>query len=106
MTDAPKPRREKGTGMSLEEALGIDMSDPSQRLALELVEQDAALVRGLRDARKRTGLTIEQVAERAGVKPATVSQFERYDSDPPLSLIRRYAHAIGTSVRHEIDEPQ
>lgn len=40
------------------------------------------------------GLTQEQVAERMGVSQSVVTRLERYDSNPTLSTLRRYALAV------------
>lgn len=48
----------------------------------------------LRDARKRRGLTQEQVAERSGVHPTEVSRIEAGKRDPRVSTLLRLAHAV------------
>ena len=54
-------------------------------------------------ARIRRQLTVEDVAERMGYTPsAVVSAMECPDSDPHLSTVRRYAHAVGVPITHEI----
>ncbi len=45
--------------------------------------------------RKKHHLTQADVAERMGVSQPTVAEFERYDANPTLSAIRRYALAVG-----------
>lgn len=53
--------------------------------------------------RLRSGLTIADVAERMGISPgAVVDQMERPESDPRLSTVRRYAHAVGALIGHEV----
>lgn len=54
-------------------------------------------------ARKRAGLTQEQVAELTGVKQPTVAAFERYDNDPRLSTLRRYALAVGVLIKYDVE---
>ncbi len=54
------------------------------------------------EMRKRHGLTQPQVAELLGVSQAAISKFESYDSNPTLSSIRRYALAIGATLRLEV----
>lgn len=73
--------------------------------AASQAEADDQLRYELVMARKRAGLTQEQVAELTGVKQPTVAAFERYDNDPRLSTLRRYAVAVGVLVKYEV-EPQ
>lgn len=88
----------------LESALGIDLSSASQRRAITLTENDADLIRDLIALREEQGLSQQVVAERLGVTQATISAFERYDNDPKLSTIRRYAHAVGAFVDHSVSK--
>jgi transcriptional regulator with XRE-family HTH domain len=48
----------------------------------------------LRRARKRLGLTQEQVAERSGVHPTEVSRIEAGKRDPRVSTLLRLARAV------------
>jgi transcriptional regulator with XRE-family HTH domain len=48
----------------------------------------------LRDARKRLGLTQEQVAERSGVHATEVSRIEGGKRDPKVSTLERLAVAL------------
>jgi len=48
----------------------------------------------LREARKRLGLTQEQVAERCGVHATEVSRIEAGKRDPKVSTLRRLAAAV------------
>lgn len=68
-------------------------------LAREHRELKARLVR----VRRKAGLSQEDVAERMSVSQQTVSKFERYDSDPKLSTLRRYANAVGALIEHQVE---
>lgn len=68
-------------------------------LAREHRELKAKLIKIRRDA----GLSQADVADRMDVTQQTVSKFERYDSDPKLSTIRRYANAVGALIEHEVE---
>lgn len=56
--------------------------------------------------RREAGLSQGDVAERMGVTQQAVSKFERYDSDPKLSTVRRYANAVGALVEHRVERDQ
>lgn len=49
----------------------------------------------LREARRRRGLTLREVAEAAGVTESFVSQVERGVTNPSVSTLRKIAGAIG-----------
>jgi transcriptional regulator with XRE-family HTH domain len=52
------------------------------------------LGKNLRAARKRLGLTQEQVAERSGVQAGEVSRIEAGKRDPQVSTLERLAKAV------------
>jgi transcriptional regulator with XRE-family HTH domain len=52
----------------------------------------------LRIARKEAGLTQRELADRLGVTQQAVAQAERWQSNPTVDLIRRWAAACHTSV--------
>ncbi|WP_024286604.1 helix-turn-helix domain-containing protein [Cellulomonas sp. KRMCY2] len=88
MADAPRFTRDRNT--------------PSRRRAAALVEADEMLHASLIAARHDQGLSQQHVAEVMGVTQPTVAAFERYDNDPRLSTIRRYAHAVGVVITHAV----
>jgi transcriptional regulator with XRE-family HTH domain len=63
-----------------------------------LVEDHANLLTALVKLRKKHHLSQRVVAERMGVKQPTVAAFERYDANPRLSTIRRYALAVDALI--------
>jgi transcriptional regulator with XRE-family HTH domain len=67
-----------------------------------LAKNDYKLRRDLVQARRDAGLTQPEVAERMGISQQAVSKLERYDSDPKLSTLRRYAHAVEAVVDHKV----
>ena len=67
-----------------------------------LVDAHEELMRSLIELRKRHGISQEVVAERMSVSQPTVAAFERYDSNPTLSTIRRYALAVGGRIQNSV----
>ena len=58
----------------------------------------------LRLARRERGLTVQEVAERAGVTPSRISQVERAEIEGTLQLdtLDRFATALGYQLRYEL----
>jgi transcriptional regulator with XRE-family HTH domain len=67
-----------------------------------LVEDHVTLLTELVKLRKKHKLSQKTVAERMGVKQPTVAAFERYDANPRLSTIRRYALAVDALIETKI----
>lgn len=59
-----------------------------------LVDARDRLLEGLVSLRKEHSLSQRTVAERMGVSQPTVAAFERYDANPTVSSIIRYAMAV------------
>lgn len=79
-------------------------ADQLEGLADSLVESHEKLMDDLIAMRKRHRLTQEVVAERMGVSQPSVAAFERYDANPTLSSVRRYALAVGASIAHVVKD--
>ncbi len=65
-----------------------------ERRADLLVDAKDHLLEGLVRLRKEHKLSQQTVAERMGVSQPTVAAFERYDANPTVSSIIRYAMAV------------
>ena len=88
--------------MDLDQLLGIDASDPVQRLARELVVADEQLLDALIGVRKRCRLSQAEVGEKMGVTQSAIARIEGGERDPRLSTLRRYALAVGALVSHQV----
>ncbi|MFD6163694.1 helix-turn-helix domain-containing protein [Oerskovia sp. NPDC060287] len=82
--------------MTEEELIAIE------RRADSLIESHEVLLSELVKLRKKHRLTQAEVAERMGVSQPTVAGFERYDANPTLSTVRRYALAVGAKLDERV----
>jgi transcriptional regulator with XRE-family HTH domain len=64
---------------------------------------DILIGRSLREARRRQGMTLRAVADRAGVTESFLSQVERDIASPSIATLRRIATALGTSIGTLLD---
>lgn len=62
------------------------------------------LLKDLIAIRKKHNLNQGEVAERMGVTQPAVAQFERYDANPTLDTVRRYAMAVGARLHTKVEE--
>jgi len=84
--------------------LGIDPDDPKIEHAVDLFGADRALLDDLVRLRNAKGLSQQLVAERMNRDRTSVTRFERVDSNPRLSTIRRYALAVGARITHRVQD--
>ena len=73
-----------------------------EKLAQSLVENNRRLLRELVAIRKENATQVE-MAERMLVSQPTVAAFERYDANPTLASIERYALAAGASIEFHVE---
>lgn len=75
-----------------------------EQLEHDLIGSDMDLIEQLVEHRKRSGMDIQQVADKMGVDRSVVSRFESISSfsakNHTMRTVRRYAHAIGAYVVH------
>lgn len=78
------------------------MSDPAFKAEYDSLEEEFQLLREMLHARKRAGLTQEDVAKRMGTKAPAIARLEASGSrdkhSPSISTLRKYAHAIGCKL--------
>jgi len=63
--------------------------------SLEFVEHSMTTIDNLRARRIAAGATLDDVAEAAGVKPATISRWERGMMQPHQVMFRAWVAALG-----------
>lgn len=68
-----------------------------------LAHEDRLLKTELVRRRRDRGLTQQDVADLLGISQQAVQKLERYDSDPKMSTLARYANAVGALVSHQVE---
>lgn len=81
-----------------------DSNDARQILANDLINQTQDLLADLIELRRAKGLTQEDVANTIGITRTAVTAFERYDGDPKISTIVRYAMAVGARISINVED--
>lgn len=78
------------------------MRDPAFKLEYDALETEYQLLREMLQARKRAGLTQEDVAERMGTKAPAIARLEaivtRKKHSPSVNTLRKYAQAVGCTL--------
>ncbi|MBR4877580.1 MAG: helix-turn-helix transcriptional regulator [Rhodocyclaceae bacterium] len=78
------------------------LADPQVRAEYDRLETEFALLREILHARKSAGLTQAQVADRMGTQQASIARLENglvAGKLPSLSMLKRYAHAVGRKLQ-------
>jgi DNA-binding XRE family transcriptional regulator len=89
--------------------LARDLQNPAFRAEWEALQDEFAALDVLLEARRRAGLTQEQVAARMGVSQPALARVEASlgsrKHSPSLATLRKYAAAVGCKLELRL-EPQ
>jgi len=81
------------------------LKDPEFVKEYEALEEEFVLAGALIDARAKSNLTQDQIAERMGTSRTAVVRLEGGKGNPSLNTLRRFADATGTKLRVSFDAP-
>jgi transcriptional regulator with XRE-family HTH domain len=75
------------------------MDDPEYRREYEALEEEFALASAMIEARKRAGLTQEELAKEMETSQSAIARMESGRTLPSGSTLKRFARATGTRLR-------
>ena len=85
----------------LQELTNELMQDPEFRKEYEAIQPEMDITRAILNARIQAGLTQMQLSERSGISQADISRLEKGTRNPSLSLLKRLAEAMDSTLRIE-----
>lgn len=83
------------------EYLDRQLQDPAFKAEYEALEDEFIIIQAIIDARKRSGLTQRQLAEKTGIAQADISKLENGNGNPSLRTLRRLAAGMGMKMKLE-----
>jgi len=86
---------------TFENALKKRMEEPDFRSEYEALEPEFAIIQAMIDARKSSGLTQKQLADRTGIAQGDISKLEKGSGNPSLRTLQRLAEAMDMRLRIE-----
>jgi predicted transcriptional regulator len=78
------------------------IKDPEYRKAFDAMEDEFILARELISARTKAMLTQKQLAQKMKTSQSAIARLESGESNPSISLLKRYASATGTQLKVEL----
>lgn len=87
--------------MKLQEMKAKILENPEARAEYERLKPQYDLVRSVLEARKKTNLTQQQLADITGINRADISKLENGNANPTLALLQRLADGMGMSLKLE-----
>ncbi|SNU07691.1 Helix-turn-helix [Lachnospiraceae bacterium] len=77
------------------------LQDPEFRKEYEALQPEMDITRAILDARIRAGLTQMELSEKSGISQADISRLEKGTRNPSISLLKRLAEAMDSTLRIE-----
>ena len=84
-----------------EKYLAERMKDPAFKAEYDALEPEFSIIQAMIDARKASGLTQQQLAEKTGIAQADISKLENGSANPSLRTLRRLAAGMGMQLNLE-----
>ena len=81
--------------------LSQKMKDPTFKAEYDALEPEFSIIQAMIDARKASGLTQKQLAEKTGIAQADISKLESGNANPSLRTLRRLAEGMGMQIKLE-----
>lgn len=81
--------------------LAEQLNDPEIKAEYDALEPEFAIIQAMIDARKSSGLTQKQLAERTGIAQADISKLESGNANPSLKTLQRLAAGMGMKIKIE-----
>ena len=78
------------------------IKDPEYKNAYDSLEAEFILARELIAARTKAKLTQKQLAQKMKTSQSAIARLESGESNPSISLLKRYADATGTQLKVEL----
>lgn len=86
-------------GKNFRETLDEMMKDPEFKAEWDALEPEFTIIQAMIDARKQSGMTQKQLAEKTGINQADISKLERGNGNPSLRTLQRLAEGMGMRLK-------
>ena len=81
--------------------LNEQLRDPEVKAEYDALEPEFAIVQAIIDARKASGLTQKELAERTGIAQSDISKLEGGNANPSIKTLQRLAAGMGMTMKIE-----
>ena len=75
------------------------LQNPDFKAEWDALEPELSIMQAVIDARKESGLTQQQLAERTGISQADISKLDNGNANPSLKTLQRLASAMDKKLK-------
>ena len=87
--------------VKLNDLMKEQLEDPEAKAEYDELEPEFAVVQAMIEARKSSGITQRQLAERTGIAQSDISKIENGNATPSLRTLYRLASGLGMKLKIE-----
>ena len=88
-------------GTKFDDFLKEQLKDPEVKREYDALAPEFAIIQAMIDARRASGMTQKQLADKTGIAQADISKLERGNANPSLRTLQRLAAGMGMQVKIE-----
>ena len=81
--------------------LAEKLKNPELKKEYDALAPEFSIIQAMIDARKASGMTQKQLADKTGIAQADISKLERGNANPSLRTLQRLAAGMGMQVKIE-----
>ena len=87
--------------MNFKEHLAERLKDPEFKKEYDALAPEFAIIHAMIEARKNSGITQKQLAERTGIRQGDISKIETGEGNPSLRTLKRLASGMDMQLKLE-----
>lgn len=84
---------------SFKDYLNEQLQDPAFKTEYDALEPEFAIIQAMIDARKASGLTQKELAEKTGIAQGDISKLENGSANPSIRTLQRLAAGMGMKLQ-------
>ncbi len=81
--------------------LNEQLKDPEFKKEYDALRPEFAIIQAIIDARKNSGMTQKELAEKTGINQGDISRLENGSANPSLRTLQRLAEGMGMTLKLE-----
>lgn len=86
---------------NFQETISEQLNDANFKKEYDRLQPEFAIIQAMLDARKASGLTQKDLADRTGIAQADISKLENGNANPSLRTLQRLADGMGMKLKLE-----
>lgn len=83
---------------TFDEFLAKQMKDPEFKKEYDALEPEFEIIQAMIDARKNSGMTQKELADKTGIAQSDISKIENGNANPSIRTLQRLAKGMGKKL--------